>query len=143
MTMTETVEEIVEEEPTPVDYSQEQIAAITDKVRELRMSGNPGIAFALRDRLRAGLPIEPHEYMEDLVHPEKSTHGVDVSQLEVPARNGVGSGRLAWQDFAKLTVDMEPAVIDNMNRRDIIVLLEEKGIIEVKDPLSGKSKSER
>jgi len=129
--------------PTVVAFTEEEIGAIYNKVRELRMAGEPGRAFALRDRLRAGLPIEPHEYMEDLVHPEKSTHGVDVSQLEVPARNGVGSGRLAWQDFAKLTVDMEPAVIDNMNRRDIIALLEEKGIIEVKDPLSGKSKSER
>lgn len=127
-----TIEAGTEEEATTerVVYTEAQKALISNKIRALRASGNPQPAFIMRDKMRAGIFIQPHEYGEDVVNPEKTTEGVDPAKLVIPKRNGTGSRTKDWAAFAKITLEMDAAVIDKMSRADLIALLEEQGVIQ-------------
>ena len=120
--MTTTAEETVV-------YTDAQIGEINKKIRYWHSVGDPGKALALRGRLKAGEMIEPGEYTGDVIFPEKSTQGADPSHLILPGRIGPGSKTDQWRNFANATADIEPAVVEKMNRADIIAILEEKGII--------------
>ncbi len=125
-----TTEAVVVEGTELVHYTEDQIGLIHDKIRALRASGNPQPAFIMRDKLRAGELIQPHEYGEDVIKPEVSTAGVNVSKLIIPNRNGSGSSTKAWRSFAKVTLEMDHKVIEKMSRADLVALLEEQGVIQ-------------
>jgi hypothetical protein len=61
------------------------------------------------------------------IHPETA---VDPTSLVVPERAGPEATHIAWRAFAKRTLDMEPDIIDQLDRKDLIRLLEDKGVIE-------------
>lgn len=56
---------------------------------------------------------------------------IDVGEegVEIPPRTGKGSGIENWREFAKATSSMDPDVIDEMGKPDIIENLEAAGVI--------------
>lgn len=54
---------------------------------------------------------------------------VDMGEVEIPPRDGKGSGVGAWREFAKAVSDMDPEVIDESPKAEIIANLEAAGVI--------------
>jgi len=61
------------------------------------------------------------------IHPETP---IDPTSLTIPERAGPQATVEAWRAFTKQTLDMEPEIVDMMDRKDLIRLLEEKGVID-------------
>lgn len=87
-----------------------------EKIRELRMAGKPELAAPLQ------AAFDRNEYYtgeEEEPEPE----------VKVPSRSG---GRPLWVAYALEHSQIEPEVIEDSKRDDIIGMLEANGIIERK-----------
>lgn len=69
------------------------------------------------------------------INPETT---IDPSSLEVPPRTGRNATHLIWREFAKKVIDMEPEIVDTLERGDIIGILEDKGVIEKRSEAAEK-----
>lgn len=58
---------------------------------------------------------------------------VDMEEVEIPPRSGIGSGVAKWREFAKEVSEMDPEVIEAMSKDDLIAELETMGIIEAEE----------
>lgn len=56
---------------------------------------------------------------------------VDPETLTMPTKTGKTGSTKAWQDFAKLVLDMEDEVIDALGRQDLINIMRDKGVISL------------
>jgi hypothetical protein len=111
-----------------MSYTVEQQENLKAAIRELDRTGFPTHA------LRINIAIDNDEPFNDImkipqeiipVRPE-----VPVMDLpEQPPFSGKGSGITPWRVFAKKVSDMEPEVIDDLGRPDLIKILVDKGII--------------
>lgn len=64
----------------------------------------------------------------------KPETAIDPKYLEIPAYAGPKATKDIWQDFAKKTLDMDHMVIETLERKDLIELLQSKGVIPREDP---------
>ena len=96
-------------------------------VRHWSIHGDPVKANRLRTHLEAGTKPEAALLSDGPLKPEKN---VDLESIDVPPRNGKGSTKAAWQEFALEVADVEEEVVNRMSRDEIIKMLEVKGIIE-------------
>lgn len=75
------------------------------------------------------------EVPENLLHPRRGNTGPQANAdnpaaYEAPPRSGKGSGVDNWREFALLTTEMDEDAVANMDRDDIIEVLETRGIID-------------
>lgn len=112
--------------PTLTDSDRYAIAA---RIRELRQTGNPMEATTL-DACLAEDRHPPTNLMGKTgFNPEKDI-AVPLQDLEVPPRAGRGASKTKWGEFALTVADIEPKIIDALERDEIIELLVSRGIID-------------
>lgn len=108
--------------------------ALTDKERNLmhlainhwHTTGAPEKAAVIRECLAQDRQAPANlVYFGDL-QPETN---IDPTSIEIPPRDGPGSSTEIWRKFAEKTTDMEPEIIGKMTRKDILYMLETKGVI--------------
>lgn len=100
-------------------------STVADMARHWHRTGRPERANALKRLFREGEPI-PYQLLDKVgVKSEKDIEG----ELEVPPRGGEGSGVKNWRKFAAQVSDMDKAVLDKMERAEIIEILEQREII--------------
>lgn len=110
------------------DYSLSEQEEINLALRELNRTGNPTLVRDMEMLIADEAPFSKvikiaKDHFAPVVKPE-----VPVADLpDAPARN---AGTPKWQSFAKQVSDMDPEVVDSMSRKDIITVLEDKGIID-------------
>lgn len=112
-------------------YTPEQIEAIQNKMRELRRVGKPEIANALREKFYAGELVEPAEYTTGPI--TTSAIGLTEEELIPPPEVGKGSGQPKWAAFAERVSDLDPELLRQLGRDDIIVQLKQLGIYHPDD----------
>lgn len=96
--------------------------------RQWAQMGYPIEVRDINRALAAGKPVP-----ERLLHPKRvrpETNENDAAAYEVPPRSGKGSGVAAWREYADVVTDVEPDVLESMDRGDIIELLENRNIID-------------
>ena len=107
-------------------YTPEQIEEIRGRIREYQRRGQPELANALKTKLYSGELVEPAEYT---LGPVTSTKpGLTREELEPPAEFGKGSSQKAWAAFGERTSDIDPEVLRQAGRDDIIAMLKEVGV---------------
>lgn len=113
--------------PEDTKKNQPSVDEINMAIREHSRRGRPELSYKLRSLVASGEEI-PHELLDydRAVRPENPVSG----KLEVPPRGGQGSGKKAWVEFAAAASDMDEAVLDSMDRDEIIELMEDRGIID-------------
>ena len=119
------------------DYTDEQLGKLTMAAREFRVTGFPQKAQILEGQMQDGTPFEEIDMPESpgdwkkrkLIRPETQ---VDPTLLEIPPRQGKGSGQRAWQEFALLVSDIDEEVVDQFTRDEIVEVLEARDIIDSK-----------
>jgi hypothetical protein len=98
---------------------------VLEAIREHSRRGTPELGARLKKAWEAGEDI-PSELLDfSGIKSEKENKGI----LELPPRTGPGSGKKAWTEFAVSVSDLDSAVLDKMNRDEIIEILEARGII--------------
>jgi hypothetical protein len=108
-------------------YTQQEIFLITQRVRELRGTGNTQQGLALRARFLAGEKIEPWEYSPTHVTPEIPV--TSWEDLEHPPFTGPGSTAAKWRVWATTVTDIEADVLESMGRVNIVDLLRDRGVL--------------
>jgi hypothetical protein len=120
-----------------MEYTPEQNGLVILKKRELLRMGRPEIVARIDMQIEAGVPfaelqfLDPTAQAPNEIRPQTS---VDATQLETPPRSGKGATKAAWLDFALLTMDIDPDVLADSSRDDIIVMLEQAEIIPILEP---------
>ncbi len=107
-------------------YNDEQIDEIRGRIREYQRTGQPELANALKTKFYSGELVEPAEYTLGSVTSTKP--GLTREELEPPAEFGKGSSQKAWAAFGERTSDIDPEVLRQMGRDDIIAALKEIGV---------------
>jgi hypothetical protein len=119
---------------TATTTTQSSPESLTDKERNLmhmainhwHQTGAPEKASVLRECLAQDRKAPANlVYFGDL-QPETA---IDPFTVEIPPRDGPGSSTDIWRKFATKTTDMEPEIIGKMTRKDILYMLETKGVI--------------
>lgn len=110
---------------------------IREAIREHSRRGHPEKGAQLKKLWGDG--SDPQEIPSELldftgIKSEKATTGL----LEMPPRTGRGSGKEAWAEFAAEVSDLDPVVLEKMNRDEIVDILESRRII----PLAGEEAPE-
>jgi hypothetical protein len=112
-------------EETGVDAAEK----VANAIRHWSSIGEVIKARDLRRQLAAGGPIDPK-----LLHVGRVKPTADVEDvMEEPARTGRGSGIKNWQEFAKAMTDMDPEVIEAMEKDELILALESNGVIATEE----------
>lgn len=114
-------------------YSEQQQEQIHNKVRQLRDHGKAQAGLLLRDRFKRGELIEAWEYGITNVKPEREGI-IDARILEPPPHTGRNSGADKWREWMKQVSDIDPEIIDNLTRKDIVELAQERGILPPDHP---------
>lgn len=113
-------------------YSAEDIAEVQAAVTRQRMAGRPEIGLQITQMMERGEEIPQALLSGSRVNPEKEVARVEF--LEQPPRYGKGSGFKRWREFAKETTDIEPEIIDSINKKGALIeLLEQRGVIPTVD----------
>lgn len=94
----------------------------------MRRTGHPEIVQRIDLALSEDKPFSKVQvlYKTSEIKPEKP---VEEVVYDSPPFSGKGSGRGAWRAFAKKVSDMDPEIINSMEKSDIITVLIDKGII--------------
>lgn len=120
-----------EEEVQESQSSDLSEAEIQEAIRKHSRAGRPERGAKLRYLWESNLPI-PYDLLDFTgTRAEKEVQG----KLEVPPRVGPGSGKKAWIEFGAKVSDLDEAVLDKMNRDEIIEILETRGIIPTIEPV--------
>lgn len=108
--------------------SDELLEEMYEAMRRHTREGDPVKAYAVQDHItnRTKPPSELLYFGE--VRPAGGI-GDGIAPPDMPRRAGKGASRLAWQQFAKQTSDLEHEIIDAMDRDTVIKALEAQGII--------------
>jgi hypothetical protein len=113
-----------------MEYTEKQRGAMWQAQKDFHRTGAPEKAQ------RVALMMENEHPYQDImsyveggqptpVKPEIATADLPP----VPDYTGNKATNSAWRSFAKKVSDMEPEVIDDLGRTDIIKILSDKGII--------------
>lgn len=100
--------------------------AVDAAIQHWRTIGHPEHAAQIERAIEAGEAPANWLLNQGPISPETN---VDVTDMEIPPRHGRGSGKSAWAEFATAVSDMNPEIIERMERDDIIAALESKGVI--------------
>jgi len=120
----------VVDDSSPKELDQATINAMHVAMNHWHSHGQPEKAKVLNECLAQNrTPPSNLVYFGD-VRPET---GVDPSKVKIPARYGAEASQKNWAAFAKQTTDMEPEILEKMTRRDIVSMLEVKGVIPVEE----------
>ncbi len=109
-------------------YTSEQKLEIAQARIRLRRTGHPSTVQRIDLAVSEDKPFWKVQalYKTSEVKPEKKVEEVIYSP---PPLGGTGSGKGPWRAFAKKVSDMDPDIIDSMEKSDIITVLTDKGII--------------
>lgn len=122
----------------PATLDEEIINRIHTAYNHWHMHGHPEKAAVLMECLGQNrVPPANLIYFGD-IQPETS---IDPENLAIPPRHGPDSSAENWRKFAKETTDMEPEIIDKMQRKDLISMLEVKKIIPKEEGEAGIPKT--
>jgi hypothetical protein len=113
-----------------MSYTDKETNTILERRRTFNRKGQPEKAAALM------LQYENEVDFDKLLGSDEDKQA-EVDEMPHPPRSGPGSGKDAWQSFAKEISDLEDDVIDKMKREEIVQFLEEADLIEVEDPTEG------
>jgi hypothetical protein len=118
-------------------FSPEQEGIITKARIDYDRRGHPEWVARLEHQLRSGVPFEDLNWPDQEPPPNISARkpirpetGVDIDLLRIPPRYGKGSSTDNWREFAKLVLDMEHDLIDDLGRDDLINLIEDRDVID-------------
>ena len=106
-------------------YTEEQRSELTKRMGEYERTGFPEKSAKIRAQMAADTPFEE-------LYGSEADRQEEIDELPAPPRGGPGSGVEAWRNFAKQVTDWED--VDDMDRDEIILALEEDGLIEPNDP---------
>ncbi len=111
-------------------YTSEQNLEMTEAKIRLRRTGHPSAVQRIDLAISQDLPFSKIQafYKPQKVKPENPAVPVKATYNHPPL-NGKGSGRTPWREFAKTVSDMDPEIIDSMERSDIITVMRDRGII--------------
>lgn len=116
---------MAKKETTGVDSAE----MVANAIRHWTSVGEVIKARDLRRQLESGEDIDPK-----LLHVGRVKPTADVAEvMEEPARTGRGSGINNWREFAKAMTDMDPEVIDAMEKDELILALESNGVIAAEE----------
>jgi hypothetical protein len=116
---------MAKKETTGVDSAE----MVANAIRHWTSVGEVIKARDLRRQLESGGDIDPK-----LLHVGRVKPTADVAEvMEEPARTGRGSGINNWREFAKAMTDMDPEVIDAMEKDELILALESNGVIAAEE----------
>jgi hypothetical protein len=110
-------------------YTSEQNLEIAQARIRLRRTGHPSTVQRIDLAVSENKPFSKVQalYRVSEVKPEKKMEEV----IYVPPNTtGKGSGVTNWRSFAKKVSDMDPEIIDSMEKSDIITVLRDKGVIQ-------------
>lgn len=117
--------------------SAEQDGVIAKARIEYERRGHPEWVASLNHQIQAGVPFEDLDWPDQKPPPNISTRppirpetGIDLDLIHLPPRYGKGSSNSSWREFAKLVTDIEPDIIDDLGRDDLIQLLEDRDVID-------------
>lgn len=138
-TLTDETPDEVPETTDPDEDVSEDIPEVTDEDMD-RMNHAYNYWHTHGDPQKAAVLFEciqqrrrPPANLIPTVHGIKPETAIDPGTLTVPPRRGPDADVGKWRAFAKKTLDMEPEIIDQMARNDLISLLENKKVIEKPD----------
>lgn len=118
-----------EDEPEPEEITDELLEEMNQAYNYWHTHGYPERASViwecLQQRRRPPANLLPGS--KSGIHPETA---IDPDQVTIPPRSGPKATREVWRAFAKKVIDMEPELIDALERKDLISILEDKGVIE-------------
>lgn len=117
---------------SPEPVTEEDIWAMEAAANHWEMHGAPEKSAVLRECMAQGRRAPSNLlYFGTEVKPETT---IDPTSIELPPRTGPSASADKWREFAKKTTDMEHEILNAMQRKDLISLLETKGVI----PKEGK-----
>lgn len=121
--------EIVEQATAPSHPeppTEKEINLMHAAINHWHQTGAPEKAAVIRECLEQNRKAPANLiYLGDF-QPETA---IDPTSIQIPPRDGPGSSTDTWREFAEKTTDMEPEIIAKMTRKDILYMLETKGII--------------
>ena len=118
--------------PRPLD--EETTRLISVAINYWHMHGYPEKANVLKECLDQNrTPPANLIYFGD-IRPEAPIDPGRLEKLATPPRYGPNGGKDKWVAFAKETTDIEPELLTKMGQRDIVAMLEAKGVIPHEEP---------
>lgn len=128
----EVAETVEPTEPAPETGLTDADADLIAKAIPMwHMKGYPEKAAVLEECLRQNRRAPANLVYFGEMQPETA---INPTNLKIPPRYGPTATLEAWAEFAKLTTDLEPEIIDKMVRKDIIEVLEIRKIIPTETP---------
>ncbi len=112
-------------------YTDAQMDKLNIASRNYQTSGFPQKSNALIEQMAASVPykdIQMPDGVKDSIALRPETL-IDISLVDIPPRHGLGSGQGVWAEFAELVSDMDPEVIEQFTRDEIIGILVDRDII--------------
>lgn len=113
-----------------MEYTEKQRGAMWQAQKDFHRTGSPERAQ------RVALMVENEHPYQDIMDYVETGKGLDVKPEiptvdlpPIPPYTGNKATNPAWRSFAKKVSDMEPEVIDELGRKDIVKILTDKGII--------------
>lgn len=103
-----------------IEYQERVQAAI----RYWYNTGDPIKVRDIRRAIAAGEEVD-----EELLAPVKDMKLASAA----PPRKGKGSSEAAWKEYAKAYSNLDPEVIDGLDKDDLIAQLEVAGVIAVEE----------
>lgn len=103
-----------------IEYQERVQAAI----RHWYTTGDPIKVRDIRRAIAAGEEVD-----EELLAPVKDMKLASAA----PPRSGRGGSEKAWKEYAKAYTNLDPEMIDGLDKDDLIVQLEVAGVIPVEE----------
>lgn len=106
------------------EFTSKQRAAITEARKDFDRTGFPEKVARLNKMVE---DEESFSKIDDFIT------GKDQAVTDQPPLSGKGSGKTAWQNYAKAVTDMDPETVDSMEKDDLISVLTDEGFIASED----------
>jgi len=116
-------------------YTNEQMDKLNQASRNYQRTGYPQKSNAIVEQMSNSVPYSDIEMPDSTLVSEtlRPETPIDTKLIEIPPRTGPGSGHGVWVEFAELVSDMDPEVIEQFTRNELIDILVDRDIINEED----------